>query len=36
VEWIARDAEFHSKAPEVTVLEVLARVEAILQIELDP
>jgi mRNA interferase MazF len=36
VDWIAGDAEFHSKAPEVTVLEVLARIEAILQIALDP
>ena len=35
VDWIARNAEFHSKAPEATVLEVLARIEAILQIELD-
>ena len=36
VDWLARRAEFHSKAPEQTVLEVLARIEAILQIELDP
>ncbi len=36
VDWIARNAEFHSKAPEATVLEVLARIEAILKIELDP
>ncbi len=35
VDWLARTAEFHSKAPEQTVLEVLARIEAILQIELD-
>lgn len=35
LDWIARNAEFHSKAPEATVLEVLARIEAILQIELD-
>ena len=35
-DWIAREAEFHSKAPEATVWEVLARIEAILQIELDP
>ena len=36
VDWLARSADFHSKAPEATVLEVLARIEAILQIELDP
>ena len=35
LDWIARNADFHSKAPEATVLEVLARIEAILQIELD-
>lgn len=35
VDWIARNARFHSKAPEATVLEVLARIEAILEIELD-
>ena len=35
VDWIARNADFHSKAPEATVLEVLARIEAILEIELD-
>lgn len=34
VDWLARNAEFHSRAPENTVLEVLARIEAILQIEL--
>ena len=36
VDWIARNAEFHSKAPEQTMLEVLARIEAILEISLDP
>lgn len=35
VDWIARHAEFHSKAPDTTVLEVLARIEAILEIRLD-
>ena len=35
LDWIARNADFHSKAPEATVLEVLARIEAVLQIELD-
>ena len=35
VDWLVRNAAFHSKAPEATVLEVLARIEAILQIELD-
>ena len=35
LDWLARNAEFHSKAPEKTVLEVLARIEAILEIELD-
>jgi mRNA interferase MazF len=36
IDWIARNAEFHSKAPESTILEVLARIEAILEISLDP
>lgn len=36
LDWIARNAEPHSKAPEATVLEVLARIEAVLGIELDP
>jgi len=36
LDWLARNASFHSKAPEQTVLEVLARLEAILQISLDP
>ena len=36
LDWIVRNADFHSKAPEATVLEVLARIEAILEIELDP
>lgn len=36
LDWIARNAEFHSKAPEATTLEVLARIEAIMEIELDP
>ena len=33
LDWIARDAAFHGKAPEATVLEVLARIEAILELE---
>lgn len=36
VDWIARNAEFHSIAPQELVLEVLARIEAVLQITLDP
>ena len=36
VDWLARNATFHSKAPESTILEVLARIEAILQIEFNP
>jgi len=36
VDWLARNAEFHSIAPRDTVLEVLARIEAVLQISLDP
>lgn len=35
VDWIARNAEFHSHAPVDVTLEVLARIEAILQISLD-
>ncbi len=33
VDWLARNADFHSAAPNDLVLEVLARIEAILQIE---
>ncbi len=33
VDWIARNADFHSAAPKDLVLEVLARIEAILRIE---
>ncbi len=33
VDWIARNADFHSAAPQDLVLEVLARIEAILRIE---
>ncbi len=36
VDWLARNADFHSKATEQVVLEVLARIEAILQVELTP
>lgn len=34
VDWIARNADFHSAAPKDLVLEVLARIEAILAIEI--
>ncbi|MEE8499184.1 MAG: type II toxin-antitoxin system PemK/MazF family toxin [Kiloniellales bacterium] len=33
VDWIARNADFHSAAPKDLVFEVLARIEAILTIE---
>ncbi len=33
VDWIARNADFHGAAPTELVLEVLARIEAILAIE---
>ncbi len=33
VDWIARNADFHAAAPKDLVLEVLARIEAILRIE---
>jgi mRNA interferase MazF len=36
VDWLARQAAFLSVAPNDLVLEVLARIEAILQITLDP
>lgn len=36
LDWLARNAELHSQAPESTVFEVLARIEAILRISLDP
>ena len=36
VDWIARNAELHSAAPPETVLEVLARIEAVLRISVDP
>ena len=36
VDWIARSIEFHSVAPEDLVLDVLAHIEAILEISLDP
>jgi len=35
-DWVARQAELHGTVPEATILEVLARVEAILQIALVP
>lgn len=34
VDWIARDAKFHSKANEDLMCEVLGRIEAILAIEI--
>ena len=36
IDWLARNAAFHSVAPTDMVLDVLARVEAILRIRLDP
>ena len=33
VDWIARNADFHSAAPKDLVLEVLARIDAILAID---
>jgi mRNA interferase MazF len=36
LDWLVRNAEFQSKAPEDLVLEVLARIEAILRISVDP
>ncbi len=36
LDWLARNAEFHSKAPENTIFEVLARIEAILETSLNP
>jgi mRNA interferase MazF len=36
VDWIARNAEFHSVAPSGTIAEVFGRIEAILQLNLDP
>lgn len=36
IDWLARNADFHSQAPQQTVFEVLARIEAILEISLDP
>jgi hypothetical protein len=35
-DWIARNAEFRSVADATTVMDVLARIEAILQISLYP
>ncbi|HEY5607008.1 MAG TPA: type II toxin-antitoxin system PemK/MazF family toxin [Alphaproteobacteria bacterium] len=34
LDWVARNAKFHSQAPEQLVLEVLARIEAVLRIDL--
>jgi mRNA interferase MazF len=36
VDWVARNAQLHSVAPQETVLEVLARIEAVLRISVDP
>jgi mRNA interferase MazF len=36
IDWLARNAQFHSTAPREMVLEVLARIEALLQIDLGP
>jgi mRNA interferase MazF len=36
LDWVARKAEFISRAPEELLLEVLGRIEAILAIALDP
>lgn len=35
LDWIARNAEFHSKCDQETLCQVLGRIEAILSIELD-
>ena len=35
LDWLARNAQFISRAPEELVLEVLARIEAVLAINLD-
>jgi mRNA interferase MazF len=36
LDWVSRRADFHSKAPEDLLLEVLGRIEAILSIDLGP
>lgn len=36
IDWVARNVQFVSKAPNELVLEVLARIEAILQVSFDP
>lgn len=35
LDWLARKADFHSKAPQDLVFEVLGRIEAILSIDFD-
>ena len=35
LDWLARNAEFHSIEETATVMETLARIEAILRINLD-
>ena len=36
VDWIQRNAQFHSKAPSDLMMEVIARLEAILGLDCDP
>jgi mRNA interferase MazF len=36
LDWVARNADFHSKAPEDLMMEVLGRIEAILNINSGP
>jgi mRNA interferase MazF len=36
IDWLARNASFHSVAPDDLVIEVLARIEAVLSLELGP
>jgi mRNA interferase MazF len=36
LDWVERKAKFHSKAPQELIIEVIARIEAILSIDCDP
>jgi mRNA interferase MazF len=36
LDWVSRQADYHSKAPEDLVMEVLGRIEAILTIDFGP
>ena len=36
VDWVERKASFRSKAPQELMMEVVARIEAILSIDCDP